>query len=440
MREKVSNIFKLILPILLVGALQGWINTNMLLVVFVLYLMFLTRDGVSIASVFILAPVLGLLKGLFNIPLPGSVMAFLLILVLQRENISHFVVKTDRPALFYVMLIIFILTGFYFIAGYSENGQDKFGSMLISSVVYITGLLILTKSTKETVDMLSPLFLLYGIILLRFPLDFYGYPSPDGLFDFTFFRDATIANKQLELPYLTYHLVGIAGVMSTAYFLSGRDSIGGIQNYVLLLTCFWLILLSGTRQSIVGFIIVFACWQMLKGGEIKILNLLGVVLFVYLAYMLLEMLDVEYIQKMFDTSSDAEERLNRNYDYPLQVIEDYPFTGIGFGHYFNPMTYEIYPHNIILEILCELGAFGMVVLLIPTLVMAIAMRVSFSTQLQNGYKVLLLWIPYVVRSLISGDLGENIVVFISFAIFFFNPPSLEVEDLDEDGDDVICNV
>ena len=143
---------------------------------------------------------------------------------------------------------------------------------------------------------------------------------------------------------------------------------------------------------------------------------------------------------MFDTSSDAEERLNRNYDYPLQVIEDYPFTGIGFGHYFNPMTYEIYPHNIILEILCELGAFGMVVLLIPTLVMAIAMRVSFSTQLQNGYKVLLLWIPYVVRSLISGDLGENIVVFISFAIFFFNPPSLEVEDLDEDGDDVICNV
>ncbi len=432
MKQKISYIFVYLLPFILAGALLGWINTLFLLIIFLFYFMLLSIDGMTIAAVFILCPLLGLIKDLIGSPLPGTVVAFLLILLLQRENIINFFQKRDIPALTYILIIFTIISGFYFATSSTSYGSEKYVSMLLTLVVNTIGLLSLSKSSKDAVDVVSPLFLIYGIILLRFPIDFYGYAQPASLFDFEFYRASTVLNKYLEIPYISYHATGIAALLSMSFLLCNKRRLEGWGNYIQLFTCAWLILLSGARQTIIGFIIIAVIWLIVRSSRFKVWNLLLAIAVIYFAFIFLKEMDVEYIQFMFEENSQFDENLNRNYEYPIQLIEENPVVGVGFGNYFNPQSHEYYPHNIFLEILCEMGFVGLFMLLFPTIAFAIMTKASLSAKLENGSLCLIILLPYAIRSMISGDLSLNIMVFLIYSILFFPSEKDDEDELDTD--------
>lgn len=419
LREIIGMGTYVLLPILLWGVMTGAINSLFLLLIFFILFLFLTKDGMTIVSVFILCPLLGLIKEVTGGGIPGTVVAFALILIIQREKLIEVYKQLNLRISAYILLILFFVFFSYILTARTENSNHKIITLFLNTIVYTTGLLVIVKSSKETVRYVAPFFFIYGIILLRLPIDFFGYAEPDGLLDFSFYRESTVMNKDIGLPYVTYHSVGIAGVLSASLLLCTKNSLKFLD-YLLLFICTWLILLSGARQSIVAFIMVIASWYSIKTGKLRLRNVLLFLMLIPVLIIILQYIDAPQIQQMFEDRGSADKNLNRNYDYPLTIISNNPLTGIGFGNYYNSFADEVYPHNIVLEILCEMGILGLFFFLFVTILFTRGTKFSITKTLNNECWCMLLWLPYFIRSMISSDLSENIIVFLSYAVYFFS--------------------
>lgn len=410
----------ILLPILLFGTIFSLINSIHLMIVFSIVFLFLSRDGKTIVSVFILCPLLGVIKEVVGGAVPGTVVAFVLILAIQRNNLFDIIKQINNRVISYIIIIVSFLILFYFFTAETENSAHKIISILLNTIVYTIGLLVIAKSSKNTIQSIAPVFLLYGLILLRLPMDFFGYSTPEGLFDFSFYRESTALNKHAGIPYLSYHFPGMAAVLSISFWLSTkRDSLKWLD-YILLITSAWLILLSGARQAIVGFLAVIVCWFSIRSGKLNMKSIVLVSMLLPVIIMLLQLIDAPQIQVLFEDQGSSDKNLNRNYDYPIMIINNNLFTGIGFGNYYNSFADEVYPHNIVLEILCEMGILGLFFFLFVTIFFTQGTKFSITKTLNNECWCMLLWLPYFIRSMISSDLSENIIVFLSYAVYFFS--------------------
>ncbi len=407
-----------LLPILLWGVMIGAINSIVLLLIFFILFLFLTKDGMTIVSVFILCPLLGLIKEVAGGGIPGTVVAFVIILIIQREKLIEAYKQLNLRTSAYLLLILFFVFFSYILTARTENSNHKIIALLLNTIVYTTGLLMIVKSSKESIRYVVPFFFIYGLILLRLPIDYFGYAEPNGLLDFSFYRESTVMNKDIGLKYVTYHSVGIAGVLSTSFLLCTRKSLRFLD-YLLLFCCIWLVLLSGARQAITAYVLIIACWYSIKTGKLRIKNVLLILMLIPVLIIILQHIDAPQIQQMFEDRGGADKYLNRNYDYPLTVISNNTLTGIGFGNYLNPYTLEVYPHNIIIELLCEMGLLGLLFFLVLTIIFTRGTHFTITKQMNNGCFCVLLLLPYLTRAMISLDLSENIIVFLAYSVFFF---------------------
>ena len=179
-------------------------------------------------------------------------------------------------------------------------------------------------------------------------------------------------------------------------------------------------MLCGARQAVVSYVILFILWFFLKSGKLKLQNIVLVTLIGILFYLFLSNLEVEFLQKMFDSKGSLEQNMNRNIDYPLELVKDVPIWGIGFGNYLNPYTFEWYPHNILLEIIIEMGVIGSVMILVIIITFCKRNKSLLFHKLPNGAYATILITPYIMRSMISEHIGTNFAVFLVLFLFFID--------------------
>lgn len=422
--EKVNNspikYVSLISCVLLCGTMLGIVHVSLIVAILAFYFfIFLNRYEKSVICIFCFCKIFGFFAPVIGLPVPGTLFALLLaVLFIREELISIFNRRLILP-LFYSFLILLFLVGSYYFTGNTSYSASKIASTFISFTVYMFGFSILVSYKKINTAKLSFVFFLDSILWITFTIDTFGF-FPSGLFDFNFFRETSIFLKRKFEVDISYHLVGIMSFMAISFLLSAKKTLNGIWEILFLAICFLTILISGARQALLGSVLLIIVWIIFKREKIKVSNLLLSITLLCLVYYGGQFLDIEYLDKFYEGANGSGSSLNRNYDYPMEIIKNNFWFGIGFGNYYNSSTDELYPHNIILEMLCEFGFIGTVVLLIPVLIFICSRNFHLKTKLINGSQSIILWIPFLVRAMISSDLGENIIVFISFFVLFYD--------------------
>ena len=99
----------------------------------------------------------------------------------------------------------------------------------------------------------------------------------------------------------------------------------------------------------------------------------------------------------------------------IRLFSSNPFSGVGIGG-FSVLDERDYPHNLLLEIGCELGSIGLILWI--TIVLQTYKKSS------NLFIITALFTQSIVYSLFSGDLGYNYeyVLFSFIAITLYNNP------------------
>lgn len=409
-----NTIFTYLLPILVGGVMLNIFNVYIVLIYLLIYLCTIEKIELAISFAIILPPFLGSIFQIFKIPLPGSLFAIVLasffalgsFKYLQLWDFGH-IVKS------YITPIVVICILYYVFTGQTENSTSKIIGLTITAC-YSPFLMFITKSTKVNMGHLASIFIIYALLMIRVAYDFYGYAAPMGLFDFTSFRFGGYANVRDGITHVNYQNVGIAALMAASYWLSTIKKMGTLLDWIILLTSSWIVLISGARQAIIGFIIIIGVWLLSRNGRFKMKGAILFSLFIVVSILFLKNLDIEFITEMFD----KRDNLDRDYTYAFFVIANNTLTGIGFGNYWDAVNDLYFAHNLFLEILCEMGVIGFMLLSIPILRFVFSNQFKLSQNFNNGALSLLVFLPYFIRSMISDDLSRNIIVFITFFIFF----------------------
>ena len=409
--DKINAYLVFLIPILIIGVLLNIIKFPIIAILIFLSFIFLCNNHEkSVVCALVFCKMIGTFGPALGIHVPGTVVAFFLIIVFMRKDLMKLFNKHTTKPIIFILSIFFIFMVYYLLTGETRNSGAKFNVMIISLCVDTIAFLILVTFDDIRMERLTVPLLLFALMQLGYVESFSGH-RPSGLLDFSFFRNACVEMIRKGIPVLSYHNMGIAAFIGAAFMMSQRKKINNYFDIVFLFSALWLIVLSGARQTIFGFIFLVFVWMVFRTGRFKLSTVLLATAVILGIYFCLQMLDVPFLQNTAGRSTHMGSDLNRNYDYPLMIISYHFLDGIGFGNYHNPYTQEIYPHNIILEILCEMGFVGLLFVIMVIIFYLRSHHFLLRNELPSGGICLLLWIPYLVRSMISGDLSENMYSF-----------------------------
>ena len=176
---------------------------------------------------------------------------------------------------------------------------------------------------------------------------------------------------------------------------------------------------SGARQAMLGFmVVVFIRFAFLNNKSIliKTYYLILSLLLVFVIYQIFMNLGGAYVHSLEDSGGSGREII---YLDAFRLISLYPLLGVGLGGFFLYSKTADWPHNVILEIICETGLIGFGILFILVCIFILSKRVSFNLITNNNNYYFLMVIALVIRYMISCDLGESVELFS--AIFAVTP-------------------
>ena len=433
--SKLPTYFLLIFPFLIYGVVYNRVNVGILIIISLLYfILCLNRHEKAVVCGFILTTILGFFGQMYHFPIPGSMIAFLLMLIFLGKDMSAFYSSRYIVPSVYILLFFTICLFAYFLTGDTQNSTRKIMNMSIHMVSAIVSFSVLKEFEDIRMERIAPMFLLESLILISLVMGTFFFFPFQGLFDFDAVRNTWIELKRLDIAYLNYHFMGIAAFIAAVFYLCERPRLITVFDYVFILACVWTQLLSGARQAVFGFILFFAFWLVYRQQRISIPMLFVSVLFVVGAYYGLQSIQSETFGIIYEQSSNINENINRNFDYPIALIKEHFWQGIGFGNFYNPSTDEVYPHNMILELLCEWGLIGTAILSIPLILFVALGNFSWQGVLSNASLCLFVVFPYLTRSMISGDLSDNIELFCGFFILFYSKNQIEESEKLEEAE------
>lgn len=430
--DKINAYLLFLIPILILGVLFQIIKFPIIGALIILSFIFLCNNHEKgVVSALVFCKFFGTFGPIFGIHLPGTVIALVLIVAFLNKDLFLVLHRLKSKPVFFICAIYFIFFVYYLLTAETKHSIVKLNVMTIDLVVDTLAFIILMTFEDIRMSRLAIPFLLFSLIQLAYVVNMSGR-GPSGILDFSFFRDSCTVLMRNGVSVLSYHNMGIASFVGSAFMISQKKKISTAFDYVFLISSFWLILLSGARQTIFGFILLIFIWMVFRTGKLKLSTVFLSAGVIVCLYLMLIMLDVPIFQQSQGNGAHFGSDLNRNYDYPLEIISANFLGGIGFGNYYNPKTHEGYPHNIILEIMCEFGFIGMIFVLLVVFAFLRSHHFFLRNELPSGGICLMLWLPYLVRSMISGDLSENICLFISmFLLFYYRGYIINGKKLDD---------
>lgn len=185
---------------------------------------------------------------------------------------------------------------------------------------------------------------------------------------------------------------------------------------VFLICSFWVIAIAGARQTFFAFgIALLMRYLLFSKSVLEVRNIMKICTLAIAFLTITELIGSSYYDQ-FLFSEDTGSRFNRDFNTPGRIMTINPLFGVGFGCY-SLYTYKNYPHNIFLELICELGIVGLLIM-VAILICFLATSpqknfLRFCTA-NNSY-IFLFAIIFFLRSQISGDMADS-MSFICFLL------------------------
>ena len=107
--------------------------------------------------------------------------------------------------------------------------------------------------------------------------------------------------------------------------------------------------------------------------------------------------------------------LNRNYDDAFKILETDFILGKGLGG-FSTNGARAYPHNLFLELLCELGMVGTLLIIVLIFVPLLVKPNRFQLMTKSNFYALPLIVAIFIRSMMSSDLIDSITLITAIIV------------------------
>ena len=276
---------------------------------------------------------------------------------------------------------------------------------------------------KYRSQFLSLMIVVYGLFIIRYAMNFYGYSSFKGIFFIGMLRtiigDVNIEDLALKLDYQEIGFMGVFAI--SLLFFSNKDKINHILYYLIYTLSALVVLFSGSRQALLTLIILIG-FDILRsnGSKNGIKNVVLFIGFIVVVFFILENLKVDFIQTIVK-SNNVIEASGRSplIDVGIQQYLKSPFWGVGYGRYVNPDgVYGGYPHNMFIELLCETGISGLLLVILVLVGFFKTNYAVFKTNKRYLFGGFCLLITFFVRAMVSEGFSSNIEL---FAVLFMLP-------------------
>ena len=360
------------------------------------------------------APVLGALFFVLHIPLTAYFICLFLGLVFLRNYIKSRLNINEEFINFGLLVIIFLISYLYGPQhSYSKSKLIYIISIGFCSIIYWK---VYCQSPKLQFLALAQFLCLISLLFVYIAFDFYQFKHPAHIFDLDFFRSSySFIMKNTDMV-LTYHSVGIPAMMGIALILSSSElSKLRKRNVVtLLLPLIILLLIAQARQAIFGtFIILFI--RLIIDTRISLNKKIGFsVILAFASFLILTNLKSEAIEDAMNATT-LSQGLNRDYDNAFRTLETDFILGKGLGG-FSTNGARAYPHNLFLELFCELGMVGTLLIVMIVFVPLVVKPDRFRLLTRSNFYALPLIAAIFIRSMMSSDLIESITLITAIIV------------------------
>jgi len=319
---------------------------------------------------------------------------------------------------FIALLLLFLL--FFISLKFSTGGDwalEKWVQTARNGIFALVAFLVLFSNVKKINTILFGTYLiLYSFFLLRVSLFVNDISGPLNLFDFGFMRYQTVESLGYNSSVfsISYHMPGYYALQGVALMMMSIKEINKRYLISSLVLSLLVILYSGARQTIVIIVILFFLWGILEQKFLwksffVILILLFGVLWLYIKNQGIEELFAPTVELGYVEGGGRGPWLLRG----VELFVRNPIFGVGFGRYSLWGSYGIYPHNIIIELLCEIGIFGFII--------SVLLCLPFLAKTKHFLKFYIYYIMVLLlHAMASGGIESNIVIFS----FIFALPGL----------------
>jgi len=348
--------------------------------------------------------VFGIFLNKLGIPYIGGIaLIILLAIMVCEENVRKIFLKLLIPLC--IILTLLSLTIIY--APDLTSAKAKYLSistnMLISAI--IISYLFANFRKINTLNVSLGLITII-VFALNYSIELFTFTTPNGIFDFGYFR---LSQNLDENGILNYQTFGLYLNISLAFLLSHSDI---TNKFKLTLSLFILILILylGARQSMIGFIFIFSIFQFNPTKKAKSISviIISFTLLISTIIWILSNSDIEIFSSLVK-SDDIVEASGRKFLYleAIDLFKNNPLIGVGIGGFSWDGIFGAYPHNIILEILSEFGLIGSLIIYYITVFYKLKLKNSLLKE-NMLFKIYYAFMAALLsRALFTGSLGTN---------------------------------
>lgn len=405
----IDNYLILVLLLIIIGLYVG-ISIPIVVVAIIFFLLYKTNKHTAGFYLLMYGGVIGgVVRTLYPfIPLYGLLLN-VAGLFLIRDLINEVLLRNKLSII--ALVFTFVVLGLSYCLGpQTEFSTTKLLKILQNGLFFLFAYFTLDRSPNfQGID--TVFLLLYtSVFLVSFSESYYNI-APSNIFDFSWFRNGLSAYEYVnhEDTYISYQEVGMDATYAFALLLAFKKRPRGL--FLLSAVAIFITLLSGARQSLGACIVVvflrYAYFNDAKSFK-RVLLLLFSCAFLGIVYKLLLLSNIDTITNTLE-SGDEE----RNYIWLLAIklFTNNQLFGIGLGAFADYYPENPWPHNIILEILCECGLFGFISLILIISIYLAKQRVSIKHMTHTGLYYFLTLVPLMFRIMVSTDLRLSISIF-----------------------------
>jgi O-antigen ligase len=412
--KSIRNVFDIILPLLAVGIYFGYSTSIFCFILLFVRILFIGNIEKAIFFILFGTSYLGLVFTTLNIPLPGSILSLLIGFIIIHKKI-FILIRRHKKSFRYLSLFILIFFISYLYGPKTEYSNMKMITIIYFGYISLIALLVYSTSTSISNRDLAQVLMLVGISYIVIGIDFYSFSKPTNLFDFSYFRSSSISLRNQDLFYINYHLPAITILYGFSFWFSSVDLRKKEIFYLILfsITTLYVILISGTRQALFGFFILILFRLLYLSKKKRILNYFITIAIFGLSFLFVSNNNTDSLNNVVE-SETIEVALNRDYIRTFDMIDNNLFFGVGLGGFYDEsVNKDKYPHNIILEILCEGGLIALILcLFLIWHYFRNEKLIKYKTQ--NNSFLYLIFLAFLLRAFVSEDLGSNIIIFSIF--------------------------
>lgn len=413
----VFKLYYAIIPALVISVSLGYITLPLSLLALIPLLFMSNRHTIAIFFVMYGGALAGVIRAAYPyIPIYGQLLEWIGICLMWDIVVKLF---RERSAAFFGILAVLIFFGlFYYLGPQTNFASVKYNTMWRHGLFMLVGYFAIDRSTKIDIEGLSRILVVGSIVMFAYVIHTVTMKSA-GFFNYDWFRQQSftfvhLSNNEGGLL-VDYQHIGMMVLFSLAIYLSQlKIKLESAIFYTV--CCLQLVLVSGCRQAILGVVLIIALRCVIFRPQYvsqnkQISNLIAKTIGIVVAFIVI-LFFFENIESVTisTTLNEGDQGRAMIYLEAISIFLDNQLMGCGIGG-FNAITGEAWPHNLFLELLCETGLVGTIVLLSFLIITLIYKKQSLLHITESNQFFFLILTAIFVRVMFSADFRVSIELF-----------------------------